>query len=234
MNGIPAESERVVYANCMDEIKRRTDAVFAILKGHNSTLYKITNIEFVCLQIRKILELIALASMASHKEEFARQHAKFAEMWRAKKILDDLWKLNPDFYPVPTEQILDPKTGEVIATSITSKAYLTKEDFAIVYDGCSDILHSENPFGLPKNLPDIEAGIPVWMQKIINLLQHHQAQLLGGKHQLFVLMNGKSDGRVQVAVFERIDDAAKIAVLHERTKRAAGHLFLAKQSDRRP
>jgi len=69
---------------------------------------------------------------------------------------------------------------------------------------------------------------------IINLLQHHQVHLLSGKHQLFVLMNGKSDGKVQVAVFERIDDAAKIAALHERTRQAAGHLFLDKQGEKQP
>jgi hypothetical protein len=232
MNGIPAETERVVYAKCMNEIKRRTDAIFAILRGPHSTLYPMTNIEFVCLQIRKVLELIALASLASHKEEFAKQHQKFAEMWRAKKILEDLEKLNPNFYPVPTEQILDPKTGDVVATKQISKPYLTKEDFIAVYQKCSTMLHAENPFGPPKNLPEIETGIPIWTQKIINLLQHHQAQLLSGKHQLWVVMNGKSDGRVQVNLFERIDDPAKIAALHERTRQAAGHLFQDKEGEK--
>lgn len=215
MNGIPTERDRVVYANCMEEIKRRTDAVHAILRGPYSTLYPITNIEFVCLQIRKILELIALASLASHKEEFSRQHQKFAELWRAKKILEDLEKLNPGFYPVPTEQVLDQETGKVLEVRPVSKPYLTKADFVEVYQQCSAILHAENPYGPPKQLPQIEFGIPNWMERIKNLLNHHHVQLYSTKHQLWVLMKAESDGRVRVHLFERIDDPVKLAALRK-------------------
>jgi hypothetical protein len=215
MNEIPSDKDQIVYANCMDEIKRRTDAVHAILRGPYSTLYPITNVEFVCLQIRKILELIALASLASHKEEFARQHQKFAEMWKAKKILDDLEKLNPGFYPVPTEQVLDSKSGKVLEVRPIAKPCLTKADSAEVCQRCSSILHAENPYGPPKQLPQIEAGIPIWMEKIKNLLNHHHVQLFSSKHQLWVVMKAKTDGRVHVHLFERIDDPERIAKLQE-------------------
>jgi hypothetical protein len=220
MNGIPAETDRVVYANCMEEIKRRTEAIYAILRGQCSTLYPITNIEFICLQIRKILELIALASLASHKEEFAKQHQKFAEMWRAKKILEDLAQLNPGFYPVPTEQVLDQKTGKVLEVRSITKPFLTKVDFVDVYQQCSAILHAENPYGMPKQLPEVEAGIPIWMEKIKNLLNHHHVQLFSSKHQLWVVMKAKTDGRVHVHLFERIDDPVRVAALHEQRRKA--------------
>ena len=213
MNGIPEENDRAVYANCMEEIKRRTDAMYAILRGTSTTLYPITNIEFICLQIRKILELIALASLASHKEEFARQHQKFAEMWRAKKIIEDIEKLNPGFYPVPTEQVLDEKTGKVRMVRPITKPFLTKSDFVEVYQKCSAILHAGNPYGPPQNLPDIEAGIPVWLEKIRNLLNHHHVRLYNSNHQLWVLMKSKSDGRVQVTLFRRVNDSAELARL---------------------
>jgi hypothetical protein len=224
MNGIPTENDRVVYANCMEEIKRRTDVVYAILHGQLSTIYPITNIEFVCLQIRKILELIALASLASHKEEFAKQYQKFAQMWQAKRILEDLAKLNPKFYPVPTEQVLNQKTGEVLEVRAITKPYLTKADFADVYQQCSSILHAANPYGPPKQLPAVAAAIPLWIEKIINLLNHHHVQLYSSKHQLWVLMRSKTDGRVYVTLFERIDDPAKIAVMHEKRMAAAAEL----------
>jgi hypothetical protein len=221
MNGIPSDKDQIVYANCMEEIKRRTDAVHAILRGPYSTLYPITNIEFVCLQIRKILEIIALASLASHKEEFARQHQKFAEMWKAKKILDDLEKLNPGFYPVPTEQVLDSKSGKVLEVRPMAKPGLTKADFADVYQRCSSILHAENPYGPPKQLPQIETGIPIWMEKIKNLFNHHHVQLFSSKHQLWVVMKAKTDGRVHVHLFERIDDPERIAKLQEERRTPA-------------
>jgi hypothetical protein len=188
MNGIPADKDQIVYVNCMEEIKRRTEAVNAILRGAHTTLFRITNIEFVCLQIRKILELIALAALASHKEEFARQHQKFAGMWRAKAILDDLEKMNPGFYPVPTEQVRNQETGKVSEVRPILKPYLTKMDFVDVYQFCSSLLHAENPYGQPKNLQQIESGIPEWMEKIKNLLSHHHVQLLSSKHQLWVFV----------------------------------------------
>lgn len=215
MNGIPSDKDQVVYANCMEEIKRRTDAVYAIMRGPYSTLYPITNVEFVCLQIRKILELIALASLASHKDEFARQYQKFAEMWRAKKILEDLGKLNPGFYPVPTEQVIDSKSGKVIEVRAMSRPYLTKAEFADVYQKCSSILHAENPYGPPKQLSQIEAEIPEWMEKIKNLLNHHHVQLFSSKHQLWVVMKANTDGRVHVHLFGQIDDPQRIAKLQE-------------------
>jgi hypothetical protein len=220
MNGIPADKDQMVYANCMEAIKRRMDAVYAILRGPCTTLYPITNIEFACLQIRKILELIALASLASHEEEFARQHQKFAEMWRAKKIVDDLEKLNPGFYPVPTEQVVDDKTGKVLEVRAISKPYLTKADFADVYQECSAILHAENPYGPPKQLSQIEAAIPVWTEKIKNLLNHHHVQLYSSKHQLWVVMKAKTDGRVHVHLFEQIDDPNRIAKLEDERQQA--------------
>lgn len=219
MNGITPDQDRQVYANCMEEIKRRTRAVFAVLQGRCTTPYPITNIEFMCLQIRKILELIALASLASHKEEFARQHKKFAEMWRAKKILEDLEKLNPGFYPIPTEQVHD-KSGEVFEVRGISKPYLTKADFVEVYERCSSLLHADNPYGSPKNLEEITASIPSWMDKIKNLLNHHHVQLLSGRHQLWVLMRAEKDGRAYVYLFERIDDPAKIKEFEDKRKQA--------------
>ena len=103
MRGIPTDADMQIYCNCMEEIKRRTSAVSAVLQGPYTTLYRITNLEFLCLQVRKILELIALASMAAYKDEYARQHEKFAKEWRAKRILKELEILNPGFYPVPSE-----------------------------------------------------------------------------------------------------------------------------------
>lgn len=224
MNGITPEQDRKIYANCMDEIKRRTHAVFAVLEGQCTTPYPITNTEFMCLQIRKILELIALASLASHKEEFARQHQKFAEMWRAKKILEDLEKLNPGFYPVPTEQVRD-KNGEVSEVRAISKPYLTKADFVDVYEMCSSLLHADNPYGSPKNLAEIAASIPGWMDKIKNLLNHHHVQLLSKKHQLWVLMQAETDGRVYVYLFERVDDPVKINEFQAKRRQAAENVM---------
>jgi hypothetical protein len=221
MNGIPNQAEIAVYVNCMEEIKLRTAAVNMFFKVASGNLYRISAVEFVSLQIRKILELIALASLASHKEEFAKQHQKFAEMWRARKILKDLEKLNPGFYPVPTEQVRDPQTGSVLQTRNVSKPFLTKQDFERVYQDCSAALHAQNPFGPQVDILRIESEFPSWMERIQNLLNHHQVQLLNSKHQLWILMQASSDGRVHASLMQKIEDPARVKLLDdERSKRA--------------
>jgi hypothetical protein len=74
-----------------------------------------------------------------------------------------------------------------------------------------------------KRLPHIEAGIPMWMEKIKNLLNHHHVQLFSSKHQLWVVMKAKTDGRVHVHLSERIEDAQRIAKLHEERRTRTGN-----------
>ncbi len=117
------------YCRCMDEVKRRITAITNILDKSHTTLYQATNIEFICLQFRKILELIALGSMVANKDEYARQHEKFAKHWHATRILEDIEEINPKFYPVPKKQVIDPDTGKVSMLVDIPDRYLTRDDF---------------------------------------------------------------------------------------------------------
>jgi hypothetical protein len=188
----------------MEEIKRRIHAINTILSKKYTTAFPATNIEFLCLQIRKILELIALASMAVNKEEYAKQHEKFASDWKAKRILNDIEKVNPSFYPVPTKQIIDKETEKVIATEKIEGGYLTKEEFSDVYDKCSKVIHSSNPYGTQTNYGEFEKLIPEWQSKIMRLLNHHEIQLIDRDYHLKVVMQSEKDGRVHAATFQRV------------------------------
>ena len=61
----------------------------------------IIEVETICLQFRKILEKIMLMSLVANKEAYAEQNAKFAKHYHAERIMRDLERINPDFYPVP-------------------------------------------------------------------------------------------------------------------------------------
>lgn len=193
------------YCDCMEEVKRRTHTITTMLDGSWSTPYKATNVEFGCLQLRKTLELIALASIAANKEEYARQRAKFDSDWHAERIIRDLEKVNPNFYPKPTIQIADEATGKVVETIDREEDYLTKDLFAEVYSRCSEVLHATNPYDKQADY-GVGALLPNWNQKIVNLLNHHQIQLIDQDYQLWVLMNSKDDGRVHAFTFQRIGD----------------------------
>lgn len=191
----------------MDQVKQRTHAVETVLAAIHSTAYPATNIEFMCLQIRKILELIALGSLVANKEEYAQQHAKFSEHWRAKAILDSIEKINPNFYPSPGRQIIEPSTRKVIEVVALEKGFLTRQEFPDVYDQCSKAIHAANPFGTAIDYKALESSIPVWMKKIKKLLNHHQIQLLNEMQMLWVLMQAREDNRVHAWIFQRLDQA---------------------------
>lgn len=192
------------YAACMEEIKNRQRAIADILNGDRTTSFEMTNIEFVCLQFRKILELIAMASLAANSEEYKKTYKKFYEHWKAKRILNDIEKINPHFYPVPTRQVIE--NGVVVKVENINEGFLTKDDFENVYSECSGLLHSENPYSKKKvNLEELKQKFFVWDSKIIQLLNHHQIQLLDNDYQLWVVMQVKDSDKVQVVQMQRLD-----------------------------
>lgn len=190
------------YANCMEEIKKRTEVINAFLTGKCNALYKQTTGESICLQIRKILELIALATLVANKEEYAKNRSNFATDWHAKRILLSIEKINPKFYPIPSKQVLD-ASGQVIKLDEIKSGFLTRIDFETIFDRCGGLLHAENPFANSKDINNFLKIVPSWMNKIITLLNHHQIQLVKDDLQFWVVMRANTDEKVQVTLFQR-------------------------------
>ena len=194
------------YANCMEEIKRRTEVVYGLLQRELHVKYLQTTVESICLQIREILELIALASLVANKSEYEKHRKNFHRDWNAKGILGTLDKANPQFYPSPSEQVINPETGKVVEAKPITSGYLSRADYEALYDECSNMLHASNPFSVEQQKSQaFLAKTPEWMEKIRVLLNHHQVQLSDEKAQLWVVMHGKDDGKVQVSEFRRLD-----------------------------
>lgn len=84
------------YIHCMEEIKRRVAVVDRVLSGAANTGFVITNAELLAVQLRKIAELIALSTICSHREEYARIRDDFESDWNARLILRDVERVNPD------------------------------------------------------------------------------------------------------------------------------------------
>ena len=184
-----------VYANCMEEVKRRTDVVNGFLTRQCNAMYLQTTAESVALQVRKILELVALASMVANKTEYSRYRQNFYKDWNAKRILKTLKKANPKFYPIPGEQVLNPDTGKVDSVKSVKSGFLTEDDFITLYDACCDILHAENPFSRNQNPIAFLESVPEWMAKIRNLLNHHTIQLTDENKELWGIMKVQLDGK---------------------------------------
>ncbi len=181
----------VKYLTLMNEINMRIIAINEILSGKKTTSYIMTNIEFMCLQIRKMLELISMGSLVANKEEFESIGKKYNEYWNARLILQDIERLNPDFYPKP---IVELPSAEKNVTSILEDkktGFLTREEFPKVYEKCGKFLHSYNPFGSQPEAAYYEKNIPIWLDKIIGLLSCHLIRLKGATN--FFLIHMKED-----------------------------------------
>lgn len=61
-----------LYALQMREIKRRMEVIDYFLLAGGHALYKPTTIESICLQVRHILELVALASLMCEQKGVLR------------------------------------------------------------------------------------------------------------------------------------------------------------------
>jgi hypothetical protein len=75
--------------------------------------------------------------------------------------------------------------------------FLTRQEFAFLYDKTSDVLHAWNPFSKRTPVIDFHRPIADWAARIEGLLSHHLIRLQGQSDLLLVQLTG-TDGRAHV------------------------------------
>jgi hypothetical protein len=183
-----------IYCNCMAEVRTRIGVVQGVLAGHITTGNDNCNAELIFLQLRKTLELVAFASLCANKDAYSAAHEKFASHWKAKAMLNALEEINPDFYPVPLDHPQRTASGAKHFPR-SADGFMRTEEFASLYDSCSDVLHTRNPF-TPKD-PTIQIGYTVqqWVARVQRLLGLHLVHLAGGDKWI---VNVPAEGDIQV------------------------------------
>ena len=187
----------------MDEIKLRDQVIENHLTGKKSTGQPMTDIELICLQFRKIGELLMLSALCAHKVEYQKIHKNIEKEWDPNKIKKTLENIHPDFYPIPFERVIDINTGEQKNKKITNN-YLIKDECMSLIGRCGNILHGFNPYNDNKVFNEIESIkiiFPEWQNKIRRLLKTHEIKLLGTNKQYWVYM--AHGHKQQVLVEER-------------------------------
>lgn len=193
-----------MYCALMNEVKRRTLAITQMLQGVRTTSYKATNIEFMCLQIRKILELISMGSLVVNQEEFDAVGQKYAQYWNARLILQDIERLNPDFYPVAIQEVPSARPGVTNDLQNKTTGFLTRADFIKVYEKCGKMMHANNPFGSQSDLDYYSSKIPEWEDLIIGLLNCHLIHLKGVEGFYLIHMKENRGEDVYGYFFEKV------------------------------
>lgn len=193
----------------MEEIKRRRAVIVDHLNGKYTTGRPITDVEFLFLQYRKMLELIALSTLCANRTQYEKVRASFKKEWSATRSFKTLKRINPNFYPKPSEQIVDKETGKPTMEMTTIRSgFLTKDEFVNIHGRCGDHLHASNPYSATADkaldYPAIRNEFLEWDSKISRLLSSHWTQLVDSKIKLWVVMNPEWDDRVQVYEMEQI------------------------------
>lgn len=186
----------------MEEVKKRTSVIDIFLSGSSNALYKATTIESICLQFRKILELIAMGSLVANKKAFCQTYKDFSKCWNADYIFKDIERINPKFYPNPIIEVPSSTPGLKMDWKDKAPAeYLTKEEFIKLYKKCGAIMHSGNPYGSKIDYGYYDKNIPDWRTKIINLLNTHKIHLLNDENIHLIHMQEERDNKVHHYTF---------------------------------
>lgn len=172
-----SSTDAQMYCNCMLEVRERISLVLRVFDGF-TTEHPAFDAEFCFLQLRKVLETIAFASLIANREQYCAEYENFASHWNAPRMLAALEKINPEFYPVPVNE---PELKDGIKhLSLATEAFLTKEDFVILYDKCGKILHAKNPFSTDGPRIPMVYSPKQWVSRIQVLLRLHFTRLING------------------------------------------------------
>jgi hypothetical protein len=197
-----AEVDGKRYCDLMEEVKLRIDVVNHFLSGQGDALYQPATLETVCLQIRKILELVAFGSLVANKEAYTATYAKVSKAWNAGEILAELAKVNPNFYPVPIIEVQSEIPGVRSRHKKRVGDYLDEEEFKEVYGRCGVLAHAANPYGKGIDYKYYARSLPVWRTRIMNLLNAHSIYLLGDPGMYLVHMSEHGNDRVKLYRFQ--------------------------------
>lgn len=200
-----------IYAHCMEEIKMRLDVIACVFEGEIVLKYNICIREFVCLQFRKICELIVFASLSANIEEYKKIRSHYEKDWSFNRITEKIKSFNPKYYPRPVmEKKPIIKNNKQIRNIVDIKNdFLTEDDLREIYSDCSGYIHETNPYNQSKSiesdLEEFKKKCYDWQIRIMKLLNHHYVEIksTGEKLQLAVIMQAEDDGKVHVVVLER-------------------------------
>lgn len=186
------------YKKIMEEIKKRIEVMTELLNGNINFLYKTVQVETLLLQVRMVLELVALSTLAANKEVFEANQKKFRDSWRLSKIIKDVEKLNNDFYPIPLKhtQIDGVDRLDEITTGIMEQSELVK-----IHGQCGERLHAQNPYDSQFPIEYFEKSIPDWMNKIMRLLALHKIKLLNDDIFYLVYMEDPETKNVEMYAY---------------------------------
>lgn len=204
------------YCILLEEIKLRINSVMEIIderknKEQNLNMEEMIQFhmktEFICLQIRKILEFIIFGTMVANQEVYKKTYSDFKNHWNVKKIMRKIEIINKNYYPIAMSfgdsKLNDDGINYTHELNVLNTEFLTKEESIKLYDKCSEIIHSPNPFQ-NNHLINFEKTLEDWMYKIVSLIYIHQIKLVNSKHTWLITLTYPPNGKINVQLLDPV------------------------------
>lgn len=174
------------YKKLMSEVNKRMLFIKSINLNNNEE-YTQDEVELIALNIRKILELIALSSLVANEKLLEMTRKEINKIWKAKDQLKLIESKNPHFYIEPMRLESSFKAGSkkhhnfvgVNKNEELKKYFLTKQEFEKIYDKCGALLHATSPFK-SIDLNYYKTNIPIWLKMIEISLESYIINLNNG------------------------------------------------------
>jgi hypothetical protein len=166
------------YDLVMNTIKLRHKILLDLVTANPRPFPDWACYEFAMLEVRMICETFAIGCLVAHGDIQATRSGRLPHTYQADLIINTLEKLHPNFYPRPTQQIVE--NGVVTGWREILDGYLTQEDLVKSYRRAANFLHVSD-------LRDILAGkqkpfdlnsVLLWANKVVVLLNHHNIFLI--------------------------------------------------------
>lgn len=183
VNEVVTSQEREMlseYQLLMNEVKYRFKLILQLLK-HDAPYPDDIIKEFCFLQIRMVCELVGLGCLLAHAGIKGAQTSQLRKAWSPERIISELEKLHPNFFPEAFTLKKTPDGG--ISIAIENKpGYLTKDELITLHGLCGQVLHRGSIERLRARAPAPRSGrkeTVEWTQKLLNLLDRHVIFLSG-------------------------------------------------------
>lgn len=196
------------YCDIMESVKHRLELVSKIVDGYRIFESEYHTYEFVAVQLRKVLESVAFASLCANRKRYAENYSGFRTEWSARRILTNIERMHPNFYPVPLQPFTTNPDGSK-HFPVVDDGFMRRDEFEELYDTCSAVIHTTNPFSDTTSI-DFRLSVQEWVNRIRSLLNIHRLQLAGTETIWVVFMSGEG-GKVQAITAEPTVQQAQVS-----------------------
>jgi len=184
------------YCSCLTEVRSRIDLADRIVAAAANINDQEVVAEILGIQLRKSLELVALATLAAHRESYEEAYTGIESEWNAKKIFKLIARLHPDFYPTPIRFGGLDAQGHKRFDKLTS-GFLTRDQFVSIYDQLGGVLHAWNPHRREPRRVGQGIAFKKWFSLLDKLLALHYFHL-PNDDSIYVCELRCADGMVRV------------------------------------